>query len=228
MVVLAASAAATKRLDITKREVPFRILDAEAESLKAVLGTLRGLKPSLPASAAELLILKRYGAFLLADCLCVGTQFDLGFRECVISMALMWRSALSRMADPVVGPPARANADRTALRTYGAIDERPFRTVHVRERVTLLPPIPVRRANLSKGVSPTHGLPCVLKHQRGIRASTRDTLRANSLTPLRLPPSSVPRLGPSEQLCACLVDADTGRVQARLNVEKTFEWIHCA
>jgi hypothetical protein len=69
LVVLAASAGATKRLGITKREVPFGLLDAEAESFKAVLGTLRGLKPSLPASAAELLILQIYGVLLLADCL---------------------------------------------------------------------------------------------------------------------------------------------------------------
>ena len=157
VVVLAAGAAATK-------------------SLKAVLDAFRGLTPSLPTSSTELLIRQCYGALLTPDCLCVRSQFDLGFRERVVSMALMWRSALSRMADPVGGPLARANADGTALRTYGAIDERLFRTVHLGKRVTLLPPIPVRRANLSKGFSPTHGLPGVLKHQRGICAFTRGTL----------------------------------------------------
>lgn len=176
VVVLAAGAAATKSLGIPKGEVPFRVLDAEAKSLKAVLDAFRGLTPSLPTSSTELLIRQCYGALLTPDCLCVRSQFDLGFRERVVSMALMWRSALSRMADPVGGPLARANADGTALRTYGAIDERLFRTVHLGKRVTLLPPIPVRRANLSKGFSPTHGLPGVLKHQRGICAFTRGTL----------------------------------------------------
>src|SRR5688500_15768632 len=86
------------------------------------------------------------------DLLLVGPKLHLGFDEFGVGMPKVWRAKRPSLTDPAIPFLREVQARGAALRAHGSIDRRRWRwLIRFRDRVSLLPPFPIRRADFSHG-----------------------------------------------------------------------------